>query len=395
MKQETLNTLMVVRMLFDKAHELCSIDDRFIASAGIVILQDALELVLYACSIELGIDEEKSIENFTFDQLLGELQKRGKKIIKSGTLKALNKERVLVKHYGQVAEPATVRNYLDAARGAIDKLLVDVIGKDLTGIMLNELIHKEETRNLIEAACKLIDEGLYYDALVEIRKAIFIEVEEEYSVEGWKEHPRGKNIGILGSAGMGGWKAPWYAKNREWIEENVRCPFDYIQYDHEKLRVDLMEWGITTQDFWNLWRLTPQVYRFKDSKKWIVKGEFQYILEGATEENAKYCLDRAVSLVLKKQEHFDLGRYLSQGDYTEIKIRSKKQQPIFTKAQKDSQVLGQLEEGKIYSAKAIVSGLDGESEFVIISHFELEPTLFLFGYAQSEFCEIVEPAQQE
>ncbi|MFZ0050768.1 MAG: hypothetical protein WAK96_03270, partial [Desulfobaccales bacterium] len=92
--------------------------------------------------------------------------------------------------------------------------------------------------------------------------------------------------------------------------------------------------------------------------------------------------------------HFDLGRYLSHGDYTEIKIRSKKQQPIFAKAHKDSQVLGELEEGKLYSAQAIVSGFDGDSKFVLISHFESEPKLFLFGYAKSEFCEIVGPAQQ-
>ncbi|MBI4794535.1 MAG: hypothetical protein HY790_01615 [Deltaproteobacteria bacterium] len=49
MKQETLNTLMVARTLFDKAQKLCSVDDKFLASAGIVVLQDALELVLYSC----------------------------------------------------------------------------------------------------------------------------------------------------------------------------------------------------------------------------------------------------------------------------------------------------------------------------------------------------------
>ncbi|MBI4643028.1 MAG: hypothetical protein HY790_01620 [Deltaproteobacteria bacterium] len=256
--------------------------------------------------------------------------------------------------------------------------------------MLNELIRKEETKNYIENACKLFDEGEYYNALIEIRKAIFIEVEEEYSVEGWKEHPRNEYLGLLRSMGMGGSKARWHTKNKEWIGENVKDPFDYIQFDHENLRADLMEWGVTTQDFWNLWRLTPQVFRFKESKEWIIKEELKYVSERATRENTKYCLDRAVSLILKKQGHIDLGRYLAQGNYKEIRIKSKKQQHIFAKAQSDSQVVGQLEEGHVYSAQAIVSGFDGNSKFVLISHFELEPRKIWFGYAQNEFCEIIE-----
>jgi hypothetical protein len=112
MKSETLNTFIIAKSLFDKAQELCIVEDKYITSAGLVILQDALELVLYACLIELGIDQEKAIENFTFDQTIGELNQKGKKVNKSGTLKALNKQRVLIKHYGQLAEPETVKNFL-------------------------------------------------------------------------------------------------------------------------------------------------------------------------------------------------------------------------------------------------------------------------------------------
>ena len=82
MKTETVQTLIIARTLFDKARELCSIENKFTASAGLVILQDALELFIYACLIELGADQEEDLENFKFNQLLGELKKRGKKVIK-------------------------------------------------------------------------------------------------------------------------------------------------------------------------------------------------------------------------------------------------------------------------------------------------------------------------
>ncbi|MDA8387142.1 MAG: hypothetical protein M0Z58_00595, partial [Nitrospiraceae bacterium] len=153
MKQETLNTLITARTLFDKAQELCTVDDKYLASAGLVILQDGLELVLYSCLIELGVDNDKALESLDFGQLIGELKKIGKSVKKSGTLKALNKQRVIIKHYGQIADPATVRNYYDAAKLSTDALLKEIIGKDLQEILSAEMIKDEVVKEHISAAC--------------------------------------------------------------------------------------------------------------------------------------------------------------------------------------------------------------------------------------------------
>src|SRR5579872_5395832 len=88
MKDEVLHGLLAARTLFDIARLHCAIRDRYIASAGLIVLQDALELVFYSCLLELGADEHKSIEQFTFDQLIGELRQWNMPILKSGTLKA-------------------------------------------------------------------------------------------------------------------------------------------------------------------------------------------------------------------------------------------------------------------------------------------------------------------
>ena len=54
MKETTVNSLVVARTLFEKASGLCASDDRHLASAGLVVLQDALEVAFYALLIERG-----------------------------------------------------------------------------------------------------------------------------------------------------------------------------------------------------------------------------------------------------------------------------------------------------------------------------------------------------
>jgi len=115
MKPETLHSLITVRILRDEAKELIDSNDRHMCSAGLILLQDALEITFLALLIEKGIDDQKSLDRKSFDELIGELKKAGLEVPKTGTLKALNKQRVIVKHYGQLAEPVTVNTYADAA----------------------------------------------------------------------------------------------------------------------------------------------------------------------------------------------------------------------------------------------------------------------------------------
>jgi len=152
MKDTTVHSLVIGRALLEKAAPLCMSNDRYLASAGLVILQDALELVFYALLIEIGADETKNLESKSFDELLGELKKEGIKIPKSGTLKALNKQRVLTKHYAQVAEPATVGTYYDAGILALELAVESVTGKSLSDIFLSDLLEKGKAKDLLQNA---------------------------------------------------------------------------------------------------------------------------------------------------------------------------------------------------------------------------------------------------
>lgn len=97
MKPSTLHSLITAKAVFNAAKSLISSDNVYSCSAGIILLQDTLELIILALLYELGIDEQKNLESKSFDELIGELKKAEVPVPKSGTIKALNKQRVITK----------------------------------------------------------------------------------------------------------------------------------------------------------------------------------------------------------------------------------------------------------------------------------------------------------
>lgn len=385
MKSESLDMFLTARTLFDRARDLCIAENRIATSSGLIILQDAVELLLLGSLVEIGVDERESLENLGFIKIMQVLKKNGIKVPKVKTLEAMNKQRVIVKHYGQLAEPRAVRNYYETGIFASNKVLKQVIGKELSEVMAHDLIKDDrESSQFVLAAIRAIEEGKFHDALVEIRKALYVEVLANCSIEGWRDYERGavqsEGFFELGETlRRGGWDAPFYTRNKDWIDKNVRDPFDYIQLDLNKLKMDLMEWGVSTQDFWNLWRLTPSVFRFADSNTWAVKQDVT-MHRGADEEGAKFCLDRIIELILKRQEHFDLARSLQGApqNYTLVEISS--QAPLYRKASINSETISTLQAGSRAKVFFIVPGLEGDSEFVSVSLGENE--MLQFGYIE-------------
>jgi hypothetical protein len=393
MKPEVLQTLLTAKVLLNKAQDQCFVEDKYTASSGLIILQDALELIFLAALVEKGVDEQKSLENFSFDQLIGELKKQGIRVIKSGTLKALNKQRVIIKHYGQVSEPQTVGTYYTVAHQAVNEVLEQVVGKRLDQVVLNELIRNEETNKYLTDACEALEQEKYFKCLINIRKAIFIEIEQDYCIYEWRDSEPNEPPGLLGLA-RGGSKAPYYTRNKAWIEQNVKDPFDYIQRDHDRIRQDLLEWGASTQDFWNVWRLTPEVIRLSREEDWLLKGELKHVYQAATKENAIFCLDRAVTLLSKKQAHHDLARWLDYSPRDRLRVRLKERATLYKKATNSSEVIAQLTENSFYDADAVVPGLDGNRRYVRIFHVQEDEPKFLSGYVDLESCELQEPVEE-
>ena len=160
--------------MFNAAKSLISSDNVYSCSAGIILLQDALELIVLALLYELEIDERNNLESKSFDELIGELKKAKVPVPKSGTIKALNKQRVITKHYGQPAEPATVLNYLNGAEIFIETTLQHVVHKSLNEVLLTDLLPDGNTKDFLSKAIELKDSGEYLECLIEIRKAFYL-----------------------------------------------------------------------------------------------------------------------------------------------------------------------------------------------------------------------------
>jgi hypothetical protein len=361
MKETTIHSLVIARTLFERAIGLCNSDDSHLASAGLVIIQDALEMVFYALLIELGVDEAKNLESKSFDELLSELKKAGISVQKSGTLKALNKQRVLTKHYAQIAEPVTVRNYFTTAEQAMDIVVKAVTGRSIRELYLADFLVDGEAKSYLKSAETLIGEKKYFDALVEIRKAIFVEFEVAYSIYAWRDYDGGsKGIGLALIAQ--GLNAPYWTRNREWISAHVHEPTDYVQIDFDNWRIKAMELGIHTAELENLRRLTPPVFRADPTAKWCVKREFEFEANDATEANAKYCLDRAIAIILKKQEHSKVARRRSRGakfDLPPVYLG----QYVYKTASIDSEVVHVVSEGYNYVVDNVVDGFNPDHKF--------------------------------
>lgn len=396
MREETIRTLITARALFESANPLCLSEISSSASAGLIILQDAIELVFIACLRHLDIDKKRNIDDLGIDKMMQAFQDEKQiSILKRDKIRALNKQRVIVKHFGQNADVATVKEYHVAALEAVDDLLIKVIGQPLDEIMLHQLILSEDTKKAVQAAIEFINQSEWFEALAAIRMALFIEVENEYNIYTWKDDEGGASI--LGLLLKGGMKAPWHTRKKEWIEKNVSTPFEYIQLDHEKLKIDLMEWGVPTQDYWNIWRLTPAVFRRDKKSEWVKEGEVVKHL-AATEENARYCLDRLLSIILKKQSHLDSRKWI-RDTARFLNVHTLDSQKVYEKSSLNSEIIGETDSDIIYDADLFTPSLDldTDDEFVRIRNpIERNRSLEWYtGYVLADKCKIVVESTEE
>ena len=379
MLESTVHALVVARTLLEQADPLCSSEDRYIASTGLVVLQDALEAVLYALLLERGVDNEKNLERKSFDELIGELKATGVVVPRSGSLKALNKQRVLVKHYAQLAEPAMVRSYYEAAQEAISSMTTAVLGQSLRDLFVADLLSESESKNLLKLAEQAIKDKRYLDALIETRKALFVEFEEDYNIYGWRDFDGKQQVGLFALAGRGGWYAPSWTKNKEWIEKHVKVPTDYVQIDYQNWRLQAMELGIHTVELQNLQRLTPDVFRATRTAGWSIADDASFGASNATESNARYCLDRAVSIILKKHQHARARR-------EPVKDVPFDPPPIYVghtlheRPTTDSPTVHTIQESFTYSIRRIDGGFNpAESFYEVLAESEKQSDKALLG----------------
>jgi hypothetical protein len=218
----------------------------------------------------------------------------------------------------------------------------------------------------LKAAEKAISAKRFLDALIETRKAVFVEFEEDYNVYGWRDYDGKTQENALASVIRRGWRAPTWTRRKDWIEKNVRVPTDYIQIDYQNWRLQAMELGIHTVELQNLQRLTPGVFRSTRKADWSVTYDARFPSNNAIEANARYCLDRAVWIVLKKQEHAGVRRESAKDvpfDPPPVYI----DRIVFEKPSTQSSHVHVVAKGFTYTIHRIVGGFDPAERFYELS----------------------------
>ena len=372
MKETSVHSLVIARTLFERSEPLCNSEDPYLATAGLLMLQDAVEVVFYALLLELGVDETRSLERKSFDELIGELKLANVPVPKSGTLKTLNKQRVLAKHYAQVCEPKMVRSFYSDARASIESMTRSVTGRSLQDLFLADILAEGEAKLLLKAAEAAISAREFLDALVSTRKALFVEFEEDFNIYGWRDVPAARPKGnLLADFMRGGHMAPYWKRNKEWIDTHVIVPTDYVQVDYSELRLDAMELGINTVELENLRRLTPAVFRANRAADWSITYDASFPINNATEASARYCLDRTVSILLKKQEHRSAIRHVARN----VPVKPPAfylGNNVYQRPTEHSPVVHVIEDAFVYQVLRVVSGFDPAEIYYEISAESVE-----------------------
>lgn len=136
---------------------------------------------------------------------------------------------------------------------------------------------------------------------------------------------------------------------------------------HSQLDQGLLKDGVDPTAYWNLWRLTPEVY-LKGDKTWVVKEDFDKLDKEFLADKIEYIFSTTVDVVLglhtarKAVKSGGYGRY-----YLDLSTECV---PVFEKADKTSKIISTTPPGLIrIDTDYRVLGLQGDAEYWHVSHY--------------------------
>ena len=386
MDSAALDNLLTAKILLATATQLSLTGERHSCTAGSMNLLDAFELVLLACLAEKKITPKEHVK---LDQLILHIESADLTVPNKTKVLGLTRSRGGSKHFGNTIDQYALKDFLKYTTETIEYLVATVFKKPYYEIYSTELVQHPESKVLLEQVAQSLEMDSFdpYECLINIRKAIYINFEEEYSIEEWKEHDNEQPFSLIESL-LYKHKAPFYTRNKEWIEKNVTNVFDYIQIDVDQLSIKLMEYGIAPPIFFNLRRLTPKVFRYKGSNNWKRAGNFAFV--NTSKETVRYCLSTSVEMILLKENYDALHRPPPE----ELKMQIQAVQPTFLykKASITSEKLLSIESGEIFLTNAFVPGFEDKSLFIATTKFREESKpKWLRGYIPADHVDRYEP----
>lgn len=371
---ETVRRLSLARHLYHLGiSSLRSKNDIYLFSA-VNLLQDSVEAFLISVADHVGakVASNTNFEKY-FELIDGKITP--KELPFKSALLRLNRIRVDSKHYGIQPSRDECERLSVSVYEFFDEVSSSLLKTSFSTVSAIDLLQDGETKTILLEAKSLLESGDHMGCAISCRKAIFLEIECNYDIYHYKEEDE------LFSLYSWPTKAPTFARNKDYIEKNVHEPTDYIVYDHSDLNQELLTQGIDNTAFWNVWRLTPQVYKNEDGK-WIVKYEFAKLDGDVLRDKIEYIFSTTVDIVLSIHSTRSASEYLKHQSYNlELKQENV---PVFEKADKSSKVVSMTPPGMLNINTVFrVEGLQGDGPYWHVIHLDAHE--LLSGFIHNDY----------
>ncbi|RLW59980.1 MAG: hypothetical protein B6D75_08275 [gamma proteobacterium symbiont of Stewartia floridana] len=370
---ETVRRLTLARHLFELGvASTRSANDMHLFSA-VNLLQDAVEAFLVAIAdyVEASIDQ-----NTKFDKYFVDINQKiaPKELPFKSKLLRLNRVRVDSKHYGIQPARDECARFAITVREFFDEVSNSILGATFSTVSAIDLLKEGDTKKVMLEAKEALEANDYSACAIACRKALFLEIERNYDISSYKD---GKPLGLLG----GYTKAPYYARNKQYVDESVSEPTDFIVYDHSSVNEELLTLGADNTAYWNVWRLTPEVYKTSDGA-WVIKNDFSKLDENVLADKIEYIFSATLDVVLSIHRTRQATKWAERKNYY-LEL-TQEGVPVYKKADKKSDVVGETPAGVLrIDTDYYVDGLNGDGVYWHVSHYE--EGISLWGFIHGDY----------
>lgn len=374
MNIELIRRISLARHLYELGTSSLRSSNDMHLFAAVNLMQDAVEAFLLGVAEHVGaaIDQNTKF-NMYFVQI--EDRTQPEKLPFKLALNRLNRIRVDSKHYG--IQPA--RDECDrlsvSVREFFEEVSTSILGVSFSTVSALDLLDDGDSKEHLVMAKAALEAGDFVTCAIECRKALYLEVESRYDIFEYKD---GEPVGLFAGYTL----APFYARSKQYIENNVRDPTDYIVLDHSRVDQDLLTQRVETTDFWNIWRLAPQVYKFKDGD-WVVKHDLDKLDADTIADKAPYIYSTTVDVLLAM--HTSRKKTKSQSYSSYVLNLKQEGVPVYAKADATSEMVGNTRPGQLsIGTDYHVPGLKGDGPYWFVRHFE--KGYFIMGYIHNDYA---------
>jgi hypothetical protein len=353
--QSVVHRLVAARHLFQVASEQVRSRRSVAAIVAVNLLQDAIEAFLLAATEHLKADVNDKTPFFELIRLVDAKLGQGHALPFKPRLLAINRMRVASKHQAITPNLDEQDRSLLAAREYFDEASLRVFGRPLWSISTADEIKRDDVRKHVQAAEKAFSAGDYKRTLISTRRAFYVafEVLADINPNSGSQRRILNEVMYLGKC---------YPPDlpKDYVQTDVKEPFDYIVFDRAKLESDLRRDGIDPVVFDNIRMITPAVYFMGD--KWLVRHD-DALTDDDISGRAAYALEHVPDLILRRQARLSAMKPSPFGYGFLLKAKNG-DAPVYRRATRCEDRIGTTAEiGEFLQAVAEVPSLGGTEDF--------------------------------